>query len=76
MFSGQITSMICLTVFERFDFLSVVTIRRLRRIPFIEVRITDEAGEPIAVMTSSGYRKDVELSLPDEEYVDNYQSVN
>ena len=35
-----------------------------RRIPFIEVRITDEVGEPIAVMTSSGYRKDVELSLP------------
>lgn len=32
-----------------------------RRVPFIEVRITDEVGEPIAVMTSSGYRKDVEL---------------
>ena len=49
---------------ERFDFLSVFTIRRLRRIPFIEVRIIDEAGEPIAVMTSSGYRKDVELLFP------------
>jgi len=56
--------MICLTAFERFVFRSVVTIRRLRRIPFIEVRIIDEAGEPIAVMTSSGYRKDVELLFP------------
>ena len=27
------------------------------RIPFIEVRISDEAGELIGVMTSSGYRK-------------------
>ena len=34
-----------------------------RRIPFIEVRLTDEAGELIGVMTSSGYRKEVELPL-------------
>lgn len=34
-----------------------------RRIPFIEVRIMDETEEPIAIMTSSGYRKDVELSI-------------
>ena len=27
------------------------------RIPFIEVRLTDETGELIGVMTSSGYRK-------------------
>ena len=27
------------------------------RIPFIEVRLIDEAGELIGVMTSSGYRK-------------------
>ena len=27
------------------------------RIPFIEVRITDEMGELIGMMTSSGYRK-------------------
>ena len=27
------------------------------RIPFIEVRLTDEAGELIGMMTSSGYRK-------------------
>ncbi|MBO5699044.1 MAG: PaaI family thioesterase [Bacteroidaceae bacterium] len=33
------------------------------RIPFIEVRLTDEAGELLAIMTSSGYRKDVELPL-------------
>ena len=28
-----------------------------RRIPFIEVRLTDDVGELVAVMTSSGYRK-------------------
>lgn len=33
------------------------------RIPFIEVRLTDESGELVAVMTSSGYRKEVELPL-------------
>ena len=33
------------------------------RIPFIEVRLTDESGEPVAIMTSSGYRKDVELPI-------------
>ncbi len=33
------------------------------RVPFIEVRITDEAGTLIAVMTSSGYRKDVDLEI-------------
>ena len=27
------------------------------RIPFIEVRLTDDVGELVAVMTSSGYRK-------------------
>ena len=31
------------------------------RIPFVEVRITDDAGELVAVMTSSGYRKNVEI---------------
>lgn len=31
------------------------------RIPFIEVRITDEEKELIAVMTSSGYRKNVDI---------------
>ena len=33
------------------------------RIPFIEVRLTDESGELVAIMTSSGYRKDVELPI-------------
>lgn len=32
-----------------------------RRVPFIEVRLTDEQGEPVAVLTSSGYRKNEEL---------------
>lgn len=33
------------------------------RIPFIEVRLTDESGELVAIMTSSGYRKDMELPI-------------
>ncbi len=33
------------------------------RVPFIEVRITDGEGELLAVMTSSGYRKDVDLPI-------------
>ncbi len=33
------------------------------RIPFIEVRITNEAGELLALMTSSGYRKDVDIPV-------------
>lgn len=31
------------------------------RIPFIEVRLSDESGELLAVMTSSGYRKNVAI---------------
>ena len=31
------------------------------RIPFIEVRVMNENGELVAVMTSSGYRKNVEI---------------
>ncbi len=31
------------------------------RIPFIEIRLTDEAGNLVAVMTASGYRKDISL---------------
>ncbi len=34
-----------------------------RRVPFVEVRITDDKGALIAVMTSSGYRKDVDLPI-------------
>lgn len=33
------------------------------RLPFIEVRVTDEGGNLIAVMTSSGYRKGAELPV-------------
>ncbi len=33
------------------------------RLPFIEVRITDEAGTLLALMTSSCYRKDVSLPI-------------
>ncbi len=33
------------------------------RIPFIEVRIMEESGALVAVMTSSGYRKDVDLPV-------------
>lgn len=33
------------------------------RIPFAEVKITDEQGGLIAVMTSSGYRKDNDLPV-------------
>lgn len=33
------------------------------RVPFVEVKITDEAGELVAVLTSSGYRKEAELPV-------------
>lgn len=33
------------------------------RIPFVEVKITDERGELIAIFTSSGYRKETELPV-------------
>ncbi len=33
------------------------------RVPFIEVRLTDEEGELLALMTSSCYRKDEELPI-------------
>ena len=34
-----------------------------RRVPFIEVRLSDEKGELIAMMTSSGYRKNDALPV-------------
>ena len=37
------------------------------KVPFIEVRITDEEGCPVAVFTSSGYRKKIEVRITDEE---------
>ncbi len=36
------------------------------RVPCIEVRISDEAGELLAIMTSSGYRKDIDLPINGE----------
>ena len=33
------------------------------RMPYAEVRLTDEQGRLIAIFTSSGYRKDVELDV-------------
>ena len=48
---------------EGYVYAEAVEVFNHRRIPFIEVRITDEAGEPLAIMTSSGYRKEVELPI-------------
>ena len=33
------------------------------KIPYVEVRLADEAGNPIAQFCSSGYRKNVSLDL-------------
>lgn len=33
------------------------------RVPFIEVRITDDEGQLVAIFTSSGYRKNEELPV-------------
>ena len=45
------------SVKEGYVYAEAVEVFNHHRIPFIEVRITDEAGELIGVMTSSGYRK-------------------
>ena len=42
---------------EGYVYAEAVEVFNHHRIPFIEVRITDETGELIGVMTSSGYRK-------------------
>ena len=34
-----------------------------RPVPFIEVRITDDEGQLVAIFTSSGYRKNEELPV-------------
>ena len=47
------------SVKEGYVYAEAVEVFNHHRIPFIEVRLTDEAGELIAVMTSSGYRKKV-----------------
>lgn len=46
---------------QGYVYADAVEIFNHHRIPFIEVRLTDEAGALIAVMTSSGYRKNVEI---------------
>ena len=49
------------SVKQGYVYADAVEIFNHHRIPFIEVRLTDEAGSLIAVMTSSGYRKNVEI---------------
>lgn len=49
------------SVKEGYVYAEAVELFNHHRIPFLEVRITDEVGELVAVMTSSGYRKSVEI---------------
>ena len=46
------------SVKEGYVYAEAVEVFNHHRIPFIEVRLVDEAGELIGVMTSSGYRKE------------------
>ena len=46
------------SVKEGYVYAEAVEVFNHHRIPYIEVRLVDEAGELIGVMTSSGYRKD------------------
>ena len=45
------------SVKEGYVYAEAVEVVNHHRIPFIEVRLSDETGELVAVMTSSGYRK-------------------
>ena len=45
------------SVKEGYVYAEAVEVFNHHRIPFIEVRLTDEAGSLISIMTSSGYRK-------------------
>ena len=47
------------SVREGYVYAEAVEVYNHHRIPFIEVHLTDEGGELVAVMTSSGYRKKV-----------------
>ena len=49
------------SVKEGYVYAEAVELFNHHRIPFLEVRITDEVGELVVVMTSSGYRKSVEI---------------
>ena len=51
------------SVKDGYVYAEAVEVFNHRRIPFIEVRLTDEVGKLIGMMTSSGYRKEVELPL-------------
>lgn len=51
------------SVKQGYVYADAVEVFNHHRIPFVEVRLTDELGELVAVMTSSGYRKEVELPL-------------
>ena len=45
------------SVKEGYVYAEAIEVFNHHRIPFIEARLTDETGELVAVMTSSGYRK-------------------
>ena len=45
------------SVKEGYVYAEAIEVFNHHRIPFIEVRLTDDVGELVAVMTSSGYRK-------------------
>ena len=47
------------SVKEGYVYAEAVEVFNHHRIPFIEVRLLDESGELIGIMTSSGYRKKV-----------------
>lgn len=48
---------------EGYAYAEAVEVFDHSRLPFVEVRVTDEEGNLIAVMTSSGYRKGAELPV-------------
>lgn len=48
---------------EGYAYAEAVEVFDHSRLPFVEVRVTDEEGNLIAVMTSSGYRKGTELPV-------------
>lgn len=48
---------------EGYAYAEAVEVFNHHRLPMVEVRIKDEAGNLIATMTSSGYRKDTELPV-------------
>ena len=45
------------SVKEGYVYADAIEVFNHHRIPFIEIKLTDETGELIVVMTSSGYRK-------------------